>query len=44
MTDGELAEAIAKATGYDKEDLSILPQATLEKWHAEVTSQQRRII
>ena len=39
MTAGELAEAIARATGYNKEDLSILAQSTLEKWYTEVTGQ-----
>lgn len=37
MPAGELAKAIAMATGYNKEALSILPQATLEKWYTEVT-------
>lgn len=42
MTASELAKAISRATGYNKEDLSILPQSTLEKWYMEVTGQKNR--
>lgn len=36
MTIIELAEAIARVTGYNREDLSILPDTTLEKWCRDV--------